>query len=127
MVLNPNSSDAEGHQFWYARVLGIFHANVIYTGLRGMTDYLPRRLEFLWVRWYRADGPSADWATRRLDRVHFLPMNDDDSFSFLDPTDVLRGCHIIPGFARGKVHSDSTGMSRCACDSKDWKSYFVNR
>ena len=47
-----NKSDSEPrHPFWYARVLGIFHANVVYTG-PGMTDYMPRRLHFLWVQWF---------------------------------------------------------------------------
>ena len=47
MVLDPTTSSE--HSFWYARVLGIFHANVIYTA-EGMDDFHPQRLEFLWVR-----------------------------------------------------------------------------
>jgi hypothetical protein len=126
MVLNPNAGDSAGHPFWYARVLGIYHANIVYTGL-GTVDYLPRRLEFLWVRWYHADNLSVSWATGSLDRVRFPPMSDEDSFGFLNPADVLRGCHVIPAFARGKARHDGLGISRCACDSKDWQAYYVNR
>ena len=48
------------HPFWYARILGVFHANVVYTGA-GMRDYAPRRLEFLWVRWFeRVELPKSN-------------------------------------------------------------------
>ena len=64
-IIHPNTShcnvmliaaDTEAgeepvHRFLYARVLGIYHANVIYTGPQS-TDYRPLRMEFLWVRWY---------------------------------------------------------------------------
>ncbi|KIM50228.1 hypothetical protein SCLCIDRAFT_1183436, partial [Scleroderma citrinum Foug A] len=39
------------HPYCYARVLWIFHANVIYTG-PGSMDYLPQHVEFLWVWWF---------------------------------------------------------------------------
>jgi hypothetical protein len=126
MVLNPTSSPSE-HPFGYARVLGIYHANVVYIGRDDVIDYQPRRLEFLWVRWYQVHGPLGGWATGLLDRVHFPPMSHEESFSFLDPADVLRGCHIVPAFSQGKVHADGMGMSHLAMDSKDWKSYYVLR
>ena len=62
-----------------------------------------------------------------LDRIRFGPMAADDTFGFLDPSVVLRGCHIIPAFAKGKLHSDGKGMSLCARDSSDWSEYYVNR
>ncbi|KAH7909551.1 hypothetical protein BJ138DRAFT_1197527 [Hygrophoropsis aurantiaca] len=115
------------HPFLYARIIGIFHANVIYTG-PGTPDYSPRRLEFLWVRWYKIiEHPAAGWDACKLDRVCFHPMASEDAFGFLDPNDVLRSCHLIPAFAFGKVHADGTGLSRCIDDSQDWRSYYVNR
>jgi len=36
-----------------------------------------------------------------LDTVRFVPMADEDVFGFVDPADVLRGCHVIPSFADG--------------------------
>ena len=123
MVLNPGVSE---HPFWYARVLGIYHVNVVYAG-DGTVDYLPRRLEFLWVRWYQMDNVPVSWTNKCLDRVHFPPMMREDSFGFLDPSDILRGCHLMPAFSRGKVHPDGAGVSHCAQDSRDWKAYYVGR
>jgi hypothetical protein len=120
MVLDPAPSDGD-NPFQYARVLGIFHANVFYMGDE-MRDFTPRRLDFLWVRWYtfgRAEG--------YIDCLRFPPINDINSFGFLDPADVLRCSHILPLFSLGKVHSDGSGLSHLAKDADDWRSYFVNR
>jgi hypothetical protein len=136
-VVNPNTShkdimvlartDSSDHAFLYARVLGIYHVNAIYTG-PGILDYRPRRLEFLWVRWFEVvDGNPAGWNAQRLDTVRFLPMESEDAFGFVDPADVLRGCHLIPKFSHGRLHPDSASMSPCAKDSRDWKYYAVNR
>ena len=51
MVLANNQDPKIDHPFWFARVLGIYHVNVVYTG-SGMLDYTPRRFDFLWVRWF---------------------------------------------------------------------------
>jgi hypothetical protein len=115
------------HPFSYARVLGIYHVNVVYVG-PGMTDYQPRRLEFLWVRRYqRSQMIQAGWQAHKLDRVQFLPLADDGAFGFIDPSDVMRGCHIVPAFCRGKAHIDGKGLSHCAQDFSDWAAYYVNR
>lgn len=145
-VINPNTShrdlmlladsdDAEAdsvppsHPFSYARVLGIYHVNVIYTG-PGMLDYRPRRLDFLWVRYFQHVGNrSPTWEDHdcALDHVYFPPMASDEAFGFVDPSDVLRGSHIIPAFKIGRLHQDQVGLSRRAGDSQDWGGYIVNR
>ena len=118
----PNS-----HRFLYARVLGVYHANVIYTGPR-MRDYKARRFEFLWVRWYEVVDPgSSGWSNHALDSVRFPPLHDDDSFGFVDPVDILRGCHLLPTFSKGKRNKAGIDVSRCAKDSKDYELYYVGR
>ena len=113
--------------FCYARVLGIYHANVVYTG-PGMVSYQPRRMEFLWVRWYhQIDIMKTGWKSRRLDRAKFPPMSAAGAFGFVDPNNVLRACHIIPVFHKGLRHVDGNGLSRCAQDSSDWIEYYINR
>jgi hypothetical protein len=126
MVL-ANDDDTDSHPFWYARVLGIYHVNVVYTG-QGMLDYAARRLDFLWVRWFRYVGTSSvRWEESRLDSIAFPPMASDHAFGFLDPKDVLRASHTIPTFASGRVHVDGISLSKCACDARDWRRYYVNR
>ncbi|KAG6906368.1 hypothetical protein DXG01_014299, partial [Tephrocybe rancida] len=127
MVLNPFFTPDNGeHPYWYARVLGIYHANVLYLG-EGNADYHPRRIEFLWVRWYSNVEDTSGWKYRRLDRVEFPFLSDPDSFGFLDPSDVLRACHIIPRFFTSKAKEDVFGVSKWAEDLEDWGSYYVNR
>ena len=129
LVSNADATDSSTteHHFLYARVLGVYHANVVYTG-PGMRDYEARRLDFLWVRWYEiVDPASSGWYKSRLDSVRFPALNGDNAFGFVDPKDVLRGCHIIPNFAKGKRHVDGVGISHCAKDSKDYNCYYIGR
>ena len=128
MVLarQEGTGNVSTHPFWYARVLGVYHVNVVYTG-PGMLDCESPRIDFLWVRWLCYIRDSGSWDDGGLDRLRFPALADSDSFGFVDPNDVLRGCHIIPCFAEGKLHRDGSGLSRCASDAQDWRSYYVNR
>jgi hypothetical protein len=132
VMLLANNSDCDGdesvfHPFLYAHVLGIYHVNVIFTG-EGSLDYAARRVEFLWVRWFEYDGnKSVDWTDLNLDSIRFPPMADSEAFGFVDPKNVLRGCHIIPAFSGGKARADGIGLSRLARDAQDWSRYRVNR
>ena len=74
-------------------------------------------MEFLWVRWFELTKPAKDGLT--LDMLRFLPMVNPDTFGFVDPTDVLHGCHLIPAFERGPLHPDWTAMSHIARDGSD--------
>ncbi|KAG2114229.1 uncharacterized protein F5147DRAFT_770226 [Suillus discolor] len=119
---SDDSTARKQHLYLYAHVLGIYHANVTYVG-PGMVDYRSYRIDFLWVRWYQ----YVDEHTMSLDCVCFPPMAEPDAFGFVDPNDVLRGCHIIPHFAQGQWHLDSMGISHCAKDESDWWFYYTNR
>jgi hypothetical protein len=124
MVLDEAADDNDSD---YGRVLGTYHVNVVYVGL-GMRDRQPRRMEFLWVRWYNNNTVVRNgWDAQKLNRIRFPPIAVGDSFDFIDPSAVLRSCHVIPVFSRGRLHHDGKGMSRCAHDSSDWKEYYVNR
>jgi hypothetical protein len=125
MLLAPREGEVAKsvHPFLYARVLGIFHINIIYNG-PGMVNYEAMRFDFLWVRWFDVTQRSRSIL---LDRLIFPPMTSKDSFGFVDPVDVLRGCHLLPVFSEGKRHLDGIGLSRSARDGQEWKAYFVNR
>jgi len=115
------------HHFLYARVLGAYHANVVYTG-PGMRDYEPRRFDFLWVRWFEVVNPaSSGWEASKLDLVRFPPLCEEASLGFVDPKDVLRGCHILPAFAKGRRHRNGVGVSRCAKDGNDYMLYYIGQ
>jgi hypothetical protein len=127
IMLLADLTDSSSHLFLYARVLGAYHANVIYTG-PGMQDYKARRFDFLWVRWYEVVDPgSSGWSKSALDSIRFPPLHDCDSFGFVDPIDVLRGCHVLPAFSKGQRNKAGIDVSRCAKDSKDYELYYVGR
>ncbi|KAN0094958.1 hypothetical protein V8E55_003245 [Tylopilus felleus] len=124
LMLSPGKPDK--HHFYYARVIGIFHANVIYTGMDSK-DYLARRMEFLWVRWFEKQEQPSGWQQSSLDILKFMPMAAPGAFRFVNPDDVLRGYHLIPRFCTGRLRSDGIPVSQIAGDADDWKAYYVNR
>jgi len=53
----------------------------------------------------------------------------NDAFGFLDPADVLHGCHIIPAFTFGRKFSNDgdEDLSRLAKYTKDWTCYYISQ
>jgi hypothetical protein len=121
--------DAQGHPFLYAKILGVYHANVIYNGRP------PHRMEFVHVRWlyYDYDRPGG-WNTRRLDHVSYETCRTDqdilDSFDFVDPKDIIRAVHLIPNFCLGISRNLLNTQHSIGHDNPefgDWQHYYVNR
>ena len=88
IMLLSQADGPETHPFCYARVLGIYHANIIYTGPNSR-DYQSQRIEFLWVRWFKVLDQLSGWEQLALDIARFVPMVSTDAFSFMDPADIL--------------------------------------
>ncbi|KJA26291.1 hypothetical protein HYPSUDRAFT_133110, partial [Hypholoma sublateritium FD-334 SS-4] len=129
---NVDSSDSAtptDHPFLYARVIAIYHVNVVYVG-PGMTGYEPSRFDFLHVRWFQIDkarGVSSAWEPFRLDLLSFPPTTAADAFSFVDPSLILRSCHLIPAFSLGKKDSAKAGHIIEPWNDCGWNGYYVNR
>ena len=122
------SDSSKLHQFMYARVLGVYHADVIYTR-PGMQNFEARSFQMLWVRWYEvvnSETRSSGWDSSTLDMLRFPPLHQDNSFGFVDPEVVLRGCHILPAFDKG-MRESNVNVSRSAKDKKDYLLYYVGR
>ena len=119
--------DDAQHPFWYARVIGIYHANVFFE--RKSRECHPEPVDFLFVRWL---GCDPDWkggpATLRLDRIGWVPENDPSgAFGFVDPARVVRACHLIPAFAHGRTTRLVRFSQTWDTLSGDWCNYYVSR
>ena len=126
VILLSDTPTSTAHPFCYARVLGIFHANVIYNG-PVLMDHQPRHLEFLWACWFEVVKSHQEQNAYKLDVLCFVPMHEDNTFGFINPADVLRSCHLIPDFSKGKLHPDCQATSRASRNANDSKQYYVNR
>lgn len=131
-IMLLSSKPGASHEYQYARVLGIFHVNAMYSGPGRQEDLAPHRFEFIWVRWFEVvEDISVNnaWTNTRpnLDRLRFVRMDQPEAFGFIDPASVLRACHVIPRFTSGPRHSDGKGLSNYVQDGKDWSIYYVNR
>jgi hypothetical protein len=118
--------------FWYARVLGIFHANV-WTDHPNLPDQSVCQMDFLWVRWF---GTEPDWHSgshqAKLPKIGFVDASDDFAFTFLDPAHVIRGCHLIPAFDAGRTslllpyQNSIAQQPQDANEIDDWVNFYVN-
>ncbi|KAJ7728797.1 hypothetical protein DFH07DRAFT_969711 [Mycena maculata] len=129
MYLAPE--DDETHPFSYAQIVGIFHADVVNTAPGANPK--PEALEFLWIRRYRLDHTwRGGFKRKQLFHLEFLPDTDQNTFSFLNPDEVICGAHLIPAFASGTTEellsSGSIGhLPRPRLtDDQDWRYYYVN-
>lgn len=118
-----------GHPYWYARVLRAFHIDVIHVGPNARC-HSPQTMEVLWVRWLGVE-PCYHWgfSRARLPKVGFVPESDENAFGFLDPSLVIRGCHLIPSFSDGRTSNllrHGPFFSRGSDEVDDWTSFYVN-
>jgi hypothetical protein len=132
MVLaRKNNRDEEEHPFWYARVLRVFHANVLPFTIKGKAGLSKEtRMDFLWVHWFSVDSQSsglAGFAEQRLDQVTLLDAEDPNAFGFVDPKEVIRGCHLIPAFSQ-LPSEEILGRAALASTTNDsLSSFYVSR
>ncbi|KAI0069483.1 hypothetical protein K474DRAFT_1752796, partial [Panus rudis PR-1116 ss-1] len=120
-------SESGGHPFRYARILGIYHADLIYEAKGKQPIHCNKQV--LFVRWYRQDHCwKSGFNRRRYHRLEFLPATETDAFGFLDPDDVIRATHIIPAFAHGRTYAllPGTTIARPAGELDDWRYFYVN-
>ncbi|PSR74642.1 hypothetical protein PHLCEN_2v9671, partial [Hermanssonia centrifuga] len=121
---NPDLS----HPYWYARIVGIFHAKVRYTGPGSTTDD-SQKIEFLWVRWFGRDlSAPGGFGKRRLHRIGFADADQPGAFGFLDPQLVIRAVHLIPAFHYGRTSAKLGPSILCQPSEgdEDWDLYYVN-
>ncbi|KAF8594348.1 hypothetical protein BDV93DRAFT_611903 [Ceratobasidium sp. AG-I] len=125
-VMMTNPEDNADHPYWYAKILGIYHVNVLWQG--STFARASRRMEFLWVRWMEL-VQYGSWNQCSLDRVAYATGESyRDAFGFVDPASVIRSAHLIPAFNFGR--SENEAGHRIALDDPkdgDWNSYYVNR
>ncbi|KAF9558890.1 hypothetical protein CPC08DRAFT_763641 [Agrocybe pediades] len=113
------------HPFCYARIIGIFHVNVID---KRQSHRTPQRIEFLFVQWFHLlPGWNYGFNHLRMPLVSFLPETDPNAWGFVDPSMVVRAAHLIPRFMSGSTNIllRHSYLSR-GQDIVDYKAFFVN-
>ena len=88
-------------------------------------------MEVLWVRWLGINQQNK-WGFKeaRLPKVGFvLDRADHEPFGFLDPSLVIRGCHLIPAFSEGRTSEllqEGPSLARLPGEVVDWAGFYVN-
>ena len=123
------SSRDEQHPFWYARVIRAFHIQVHFCP--DGVSWSKHRMEVLWVHWLGIDQKNK-WGFKeaRLPKIGFVPDRADCiPFGFLDPSLVIRGCHLIPAFLEGRTSEllqEGSSLARLPGEVDDWAGFYVN-
>jgi hypothetical protein len=134
MLLSQDQNAA--HPYWYARILGVFHAEVTHPLLSSQST----TMDFAWIRWYGEDpsSPKSIWASRRMYRIGFVPQVEPSlqspqmspAFGFIDPALIIRGAYVEPAFAHGMDYNSlppSLAARKPDENDADYNFYYVNQ
>jgi hypothetical protein len=132
MVLGcENEAHKDPHPYWYGRIIGVYHAKVIYTGPKSCS-LEPQIMEFLWVCWMGWD-PNNNyhdrWTVHQLPQIRFVHYEDEAAFGFLNPSLILQAVHLIPCFSLGRTKEllPQRSLYRLPNEKdEDWDMFYVN-
>ncbi|KJA18879.1 hypothetical protein HYPSUDRAFT_144300 [Hypholoma sublateritium FD-334 SS-4] len=132
IMLQSPTTEAGAKPYWYARVIGVYHANVWANNPAIPGGRITRCMDFLWVHWFGDEpGYHSGFCRARLPKIGFVESMDAFAFSFIDPANVIRGCHLIPAFNAGRStvllpHSCSIAHRLNPEDVDDWLNFYAN-
>ncbi|KAG2138037.1 uncharacterized protein EDB93DRAFT_1253423 [Suillus bovinus] len=92
MLLAHKDDNSNSHFYWYAHIIGIFHALIIHT-------------DFFWIWWFDQNPGTerhpytAGWKAKRLKQLGFISSDDSRALGFLDAQQVIHKVHLIPALA----------------------------
>jgi hypothetical protein len=125
-IAHEDEPGTDPHPYWYARVVGIFHADVLRRGDSSQS----KRIEFLWVHWYSRDmDHRVGWKVWRLHHVGFISSSDPAAYGFLEPAKVICTMHLIPAFELGRTTAYLTGpiIRPASFEDSEWRQYYINQ
>jgi hypothetical protein len=125
-----NSIRFIGCKFYSVQTCHIYYTSYDLQTIPGAKNV--RRMDFLWVCWLGEEpGYRSGFYQARLPKIGFVESTDEFAFSFVDPANVVRGCHLIPAFNAGWSadllpwpHSIARHLN--PEDIDDWLNYYVN-
>lgn len=127
MVLANEYGD-DAHPYWYARVICIFHAIVHLSGASGRSNH--RQVDLLYVRWFaRVQDHTSGFPAKRSPKLTFFDGADEvEAFGFVDPSQVIRGVHLLPSFNDGQTDEIlPPSFARHERENNmDWNAHYVN-
>lgn len=123
MVYTPTPREDENEPWSYADVLAIYHITV-----RTASNPKPQTLTVLWVRWMeRSTTHLAGPNSQNYSRVSYAPWSGTrgGAFDFVDPSHIIRACHLIPAFNLGRTRT-LLDPSVARDPEGDWCAFYAN-
>ncbi|KAJ3925142.1 MAG: hypothetical protein NXY57DRAFT_949196 [Lentinula lateritia] len=125
MLISGDAEDRIQHPYWFARIIGVFHINIVHSGLLSKS-HKPQKFNILYVRWFGRVLEQEHYGihVNRMPKLGFIDAVNPEAFGFVDPSEVLRGCHIIPAFEHGKTDQFLIGPSLARHENEDNEDFF---
>jgi hypothetical protein len=124
MVYTPTPRENKNEPWSYADIIAVYHITV-----RTASNPQPQTLTVLWVRWMEHSmagltGPNSQNYTR----VSYVPWSGTwgGAFDFVDPSHIIRACHLIPAFNLGRT-CELLDPSIARDREGDWCAFYANR
>lgn len=121
MVYAPGQNENE--PWSYANILAVYHIIV-----RTASNPKPQTLTVLWVRWMeRSTTCLAGMNSKNYARVSYVPWSGTrgDAFDFVNPSHIVRACHLVPAFNLGRTHA-LLDPSIARDPEGDWCAFYAN-
>ncbi|KAI0315118.1 hypothetical protein OF83DRAFT_1293481 [Amylostereum chailletii] len=104
MVLASKAdAEATGHPYWYARTVRVFSMSVRHDDPTAKPrDW--QTMDVCFVRWFKFNTKvRSGWKAKHLPCISFVSHNDAEcpAFGFIDPDQIIRATHLIPGYKHG--------------------------
>jgi len=132
IMVKSSETGPHAQPFWYARVIGIFHASVLSCHPE-VTERSTCQMDFLWVRWFGVEPGRYHHGFRYacLPKIGFVESTDKYAFTFLDPAQVIRGFHLIAAFSEGRTSALLQATKSVAWvlkpeEESNWVNFYMN-
>jgi hypothetical protein len=122
---DPEPLSGPLHPYRYAKVIGVYHANVAYVGTLpdGSRDLTAHRIDLAWIHRYNILEADKEFV---LDSLSLCSLFSDGALDFLDPAKIVRSVHLIPRFFKGRKAAP-TPPSKCVPAQDAWDQYYINK
>jgi hypothetical protein len=131
-VIVPSPETEKGaHPFWYAAVLGVFHADVQHAG-DDSRDFRFNKMEFLWVRWLgvvpghvlreKSGEIAKNWLRSGFRRVRLWVFGSLTRCSRMSSHTVF---HRWKNSGSSYTDSQGESLGRVGTEGDDWANYYV--
>ncbi|KAJ3849673.1 hypothetical protein EV368DRAFT_67254 [Lentinula lateritia] len=125
ITIQNNQIYQHKHPYWFVWIIGVFHINIVHSGLLSKS-HKPQKFNVLYVRWFGRVLEQEHYGihVNHMPKLGFIDAVNPEAFGFVNPSEVLCGCHIIPAFEHEKTDQFLISPSLARQENEDNEDFF---